>query len=163
MLISVAVGVTLVTVAAVAVLWFNRGSRLILDVQIQKVRTQALEEQASAMVIDFRVFNPADYLYQVRKVDVTLDIGGKTAEGIVIADVDAKRLMEYYPALSPKYNDTLRMREKLKPRQSLDRMVAVRFELPESMVNSRRSLTLRIEEVDGPVPTVIVHPPAGAR
>jgi hypothetical protein len=60
-------------------------------------------------------------------------------------------LFQFYPVLGQKFNDTLRARDKIGARQSMDRMVAVRFELPESAVAARKNLRVRIEDVDGAV------------
>ncbi len=43
------------------------------------------------------------------------------------------------------------MRDKLPPHTSWDRMVAARFEVPESKLQARKRFLVRIEEVDGPV------------
>jgi hypothetical protein len=65
--------------------------------------------------------------------------------------VDAKTLFRYYPLLGEKFNDTLLMRDRIGSRQGMDRMVAARFEVPESQLQDRKKLAVRIEEVDGVV------------
>jgi hypothetical protein len=37
------------------------------------------------------------------------------------------------------------------PHQTVDRMAGARFELPESEIEKRKSIKLRIEEIDGTV------------
>ena len=107
-------------------------------------------------MIDFRLVNPADFPFVVRRVDVTLeDPSGKTVEGTLVADVDAKKLFEYYPLLGPKYNDSLLMKARINPRQSLDRMVTVRFEIPEKEVQNRKRLKIHIEDLDGAVSEIV--------
>jgi len=85
----------------------------------------------------------------VRSVAVSL-IDGKNylVEGSTIADSDAARLFDYYPLLGQKYNDSLTMRSRIQPRQTVDRMIGVRFEIPEAQVLSRKNLKIRVEEVD---------------
>jgi len=76
---------------------------------------------------------------------------GKTVEGMNVAEVDARRVFSYYGSLGQKYNDTLVIKEKIAPKQTLDRMLAARFDLPESQINQRARLRLRVEDVDGVV------------
>ncbi|MGE5644290.1 MAG: hypothetical protein ACM336_00725 [Acidobacteriota bacterium] len=147
-------GIGLVVVAAVIVwtLVATRGSHVELAGSIQKVRTLPLDEQSAAAIIDFRVRNPSDYTFIVRKVEVTMeDPSGKTQEGMVISEGDAKNLFAYYPVLGQKYNDSLLIRARIKPGETVDRMLAVRFEVPEKLVQQRKNLRIRITEVDSPV------------
>lgn len=156
-LLSIAIGLSLAIAAAAGILWFNRGSRMILECSIQKVRTQALDD-ASALVADFRVTNPSKFRYVVGRVELFADLDGNWVEGAIVADIDAKRFFDAYPAIGQKYNDTLRMREKIGMGQSVDRMLAARFEVPESKLMSRRNLKIRIEEVDGVVTEIFEKP-----
>jgi hypothetical protein len=148
------VGIGLVAVAIVIawILYMQRGAQIELVGSIQKVRTLPLDDNSTAAVLDFRLRNPSDYSFVVRKVDVTmLDPSGQTQDGLVVAEVDAKRLFDYYPVLGQKFNQTLLIRTKIKPRETIDRMLMVRFDAPEKMVQQRKSLSIRIEEVDGAV------------
>lgn len=85
----------------------------------------------------------------VREVRVLVDAGGKVSEVEPVADVDAKALFDGYPTIGPKFNDTLRMRNIVPARGTQDYMVAVRLEVPVALVERRRDLKLRIEEMDG--------------
>jgi hypothetical protein len=88
----------------------------------------------------------------VRSIDVKIeDKDGKVLEGDEISELDAKRLFEYYPVLGQKFNDSLLVQTKIAPKESLDRMIAARFEVPEAQIQSRKKITLRIEDVDGAV------------
>lgn len=146
------IGVVVIAAAVAGILYMQRGAHIQLSGSLLKVRTQAMDEASSVAVIDFRVRNPSDYFFVVRRVDVTLQTkDGKEQESTAISEVDAKNLFQYYPLLGQKFNDTLLMRDRISPRGTLDRMVAARFELPESEVQSRKTLTIRIEEVDGVV------------
>jgi len=42
------------------------------------------------------------------------------------------------------------MRDKIAGRQMMDKMIVARFEVPESALQSRKKLTVRIVDVDGP-------------
>jgi hypothetical protein len=154
LLLPVGIGIVIVIIVAVIVLKVNLGSHMVLDGSLKSVRTVGIE-QASAMVVDFRLTNPADYPFVVRTVSLIAEIDGKPVEGTVVADVDAKQLIDYYPAAGPKYNDTLRMKDRINPGQTMDRMVAARFEVPEAKLQARTRLTLRIEEVDGQVTEIL--------
>jgi len=147
-----ALGVGGIMILIGVVLYVQRGAHLELKGSIQKVRTLALPDSSTVVVIDFRFLNAADYSFIVRKVDVFLETaGGQTLEGAVVSEADARQLFTYYPLLGQKYNDTLLMRTRIAPHQSLDRMVAVRFEIPEEQVQQRKALRVRVEDVDGAV------------
>ena len=123
---------------------------------ILKVRTLATDENTSAVLIDFRCVNAADYPWVVRAVSVALtDSQGYLVEGATISDTDAARLFEYFPLLGQKYNDSLTMRTRIPPRQTLDRMIAARFEIPEAHLRARQSLRIRVEEVDGAASEIV--------
>jgi hypothetical protein len=146
------VGLLVMSVAVVGILYWTRGEHLELKGAIQKVRLQEMDERSAVAVVDFRFVNPSDHLFVVRTVTVTLeDARGNLVEGRVASEPDAQRLFQFYPVLGQKFNDTLRARDKVASRQAMDRMVAVRFELPESAVAARKNLRIRIEDVDGAV------------
>ncbi len=152
----VGIGIVAVIVGILAIFYVQRGAHVELKGSVQKVRTLALDENSSAALIDFRVLNPSDYPFIVRKADVSMiEPGGNALEGLVIAEVDARRLFEYFPVLGQKYNDSLVIRTKVGPRQTIDRMLAVRFEVPESKLQARQRLVIRIEEIDGPVSEIV--------
>jgi hypothetical protein len=147
-----AVGLVVVAVALVWVLYMQRGAHIDLQGSIQKVRTLALDENSTALIVDFRIVNPSDYSFVVRRAEVFLtDPSGVERQGMEIGEVDARQLFKYFPALGPKYNDSLVIRASIAPHHSLDRMLAARFELPESVVQARKGLRIRLEEVSGPV------------
>lgn len=150
------IGIVVIVIAVIGVLWMQRGAHVELKGAILKVRTHAIDENSSLAVIDFRFVNPSDYPFIVRTVTVSMnDASGKTYDGSTVSDVDAKRLFQYYPLLGQKYNDSLLMRDKIGARQSLDRMIAIRFEVPVGLLDARKNLTVRIEDVDGPVSAIV--------
>jgi hypothetical protein len=145
LLIGVAIGLVLLGLVASGVLWVNKDAHVVLEGAIQKVRTLPLDDSASFLVLDFRVTNPSGYPFVVREVQIMVD----GVEGSVVADSDARRLFDYYKTIGPKYNDSLKARDRVAAKQTIDRMVSARFEFPEAKLKDRKSLTLRIEEVDG--------------
>jgi hypothetical protein len=147
------VGGLLVVVAGIGgVFYMQRGAHVELKGGVLKVRTQAMDEKSSVAVIDFRFVNPSNYPFVVKEVTVSIvDKDGKTLEGQPVSELDARRLFQYYPQLGQKYNDSLMMRDKIMGRQSMDRMIATRFEETETTIEGRKKLTVRIVDVDGPV------------
>ena len=144
------IGLAVAAGALSLVLYLTRGSHLELKGSVQKFRTLAVEENNSIAIIDFRFINPSDYTFVVKKVTVTLTTAdGQKLEGANIAELDARRVFEYYPALGQKFNETLRAKEKLGSRQTLDRMIAVSFSAPEAKLQSARQIRVRIDDVDG--------------
>lgn len=145
------IGLVVVGLALAWILFASRGSQMKLNGSILKVRTLALDEKSAAAILDFRVTNPSDYKFVVRQADTTLvDQSGNTLEGAPISEMDARRLFEYFPVLGQKYNDSLIARATIAPHQSVDRMLAVRFEVPEQQLQARKQLRIRIEDLDGP-------------
>jgi len=147
LLIAVAGGLVLLVLVAYVVLDVNKDSHVVLEGSIQQVRTLALEDSAAFLAVDFRVTNPSGYPFVVRELKLIVD----GVEGQVVADSDAKRLFDYYKAIGPKFNESLKARDKVTAKQTVDRMVSARFELPEAKLKERKSLVVRIEEVDGMV------------
>ena len=150
------IGLVLVAVAVAWILYIQRGAHIELRGSILKVRTAPLDENSSILIVDFRFANPADYAFIVRNVYVSIeDARGTAIEGAPVSEVDAKRLFQYYPLLGQKFNPSLLSRDRIPPHQTEDRMIAVRFEIPDPRLEARRKLTVRIEDVDGPVSELV--------
>ncbi len=142
------------------VLWRNRGERIELRGAILKVRTQGQDDNSTIAVIDFRFANLSNHPFHVRLVEVSLeDAAGKPVEGMVVSEADAKSLCRYYPLLGQKYNESLRMRDRIPSRQSWDRMLSARFPIPEPGFQARRRLRVRVEDVDGAVSEIVEEKP----
>jgi len=150
LLITFGIGIVVVAIAVWGIVRIERGGHVELTGTILKVRTAPLDEQSAAAVIDFRVTNPADYPFQVRGVTVVLENqSGAQTEGSTVSEVDARQLMAGVPLLGDKYNPSLMVRERVPAHTTLDRMIAARFELPDSQLQARKRFLVRIEEVDG--------------
>jgi hypothetical protein len=129
----------------------QRGAHIEPQGKILKVRTQSLDENSSVAIADFRVENSSDHPVVVHELQVRAeDADGKSHEGTVVAEMDAQRLFQAYPVLGQKYNDTLKIRDRIAPHQTLDRMVAARFEVPQAQLDKRKKLAVRVKDVDGP-------------
>jgi len=146
------IGLAVIALAVGGIFLMQRGDRIELPGKILKVRTAPLDDDSSIAVIDFRIANPSDIIFEVRTVTVEMeDNQGKSYLGQSVSEVDAKRLFEGLPVLGPKFNPTLIMRERLGSHGSADRMIAARFQAPLSLLDARKRFLVRIEEVDGKV------------
>jgi hypothetical protein len=146
------IGLAVVAAMVFGLLWIQRGAHVELKGELLKIRTHELDEKSSIVVVDFRFANPADYPFIVRKVDVIVeDPAGRRLEGMTVAEADTQRLFEAYPLLGQKFNESLRPRDRVNARESQDRMIAARFEIPAGVLDARKQLTVRVEDVDGPV------------
>jgi len=148
--VTLVAGLGVVAAAVAGVFYMQRGAHTELKGAVLKVRTQAMDEKSAVAVVDFRFANPGKYPFVVRQVDVSIeDKDGRRLESSAVSDLDARRLFEYYPQLGQKFNDTLMMRNKIPPGQSMDRMIVARFEAPEAELQSRKKLMIRIVDLDG--------------
>ncbi|HTS31349.1 MAG TPA: hypothetical protein VMH81_36000 [Bryobacteraceae bacterium] len=148
--VACGIGIACVGLVVAGVLFMQRGARVGLTGSVLKVRTAPLDDNSSVVVLDFRINNPGNVLFVVRGVTVVLEEkDGKQFDGQTVAEMDAKRLFEGLPLLGPKYTDTLVERDRVPGHTSQDRMVAARFNAPESRLEGRKRFLLRIEEVDG--------------
>jgi hypothetical protein len=149
-LVAFGIGLAVIALAVCGIFVMQRGDRIELPGKILKVRTAPLDEDSSVAVIDFRIANPSDILFEVRTVTVEMDDQqGKSYLGQPVSEMDAKRLFEGLPVLGTKFNPTLIMRERLGSHGSADRMIAARFQAPMSLLDGRKRFVVRIEEVDG--------------
>jgi len=149
-------GLAVVLLAVALILRSQRGGHMELTGSILKVRTLSTDENSSVALIDFRASNTADYPWMVRSVTVSTTLGeGGPVEGSTVSDVDVARLFQYFPLLGPKYNDSLTTRMRIPPHQSVDRMIAARFEISEARLRARKGLLIRVEEVDGAVSEIV--------
>ena len=130
----------------------TKGNHLELSGAVLHTRVLALNPKASIVIVDFRVKNPSDIPFVVRSVTLVLDPAtGETLEGQSVSKPDVENLFKYEKLLGPKFNEVLSIRDKIAPRQSVDRMVGARFELADSAVDARKSIKIRIEDLDGTV------------
>jgi hypothetical protein len=114
LLITFAIGIVVVAIVVSGVVYMQRGGHVELTGKILKVRTAPLDDQSSAVAIDFRITNPSDYPFQIQAVTVILEgPGGASTDGATASDMDAQRLMTGVPLLGDMYNPTLMVRERV--------------------------------------------------
>ena len=146
------IGLAVIALAVGGIFLMQRGDRIELPGKILKVRTAPLDEDSSIAVLDFRITNPSNVIFEVRTVTVEMeDNQGKSYLGQSVSEMDAVRLFEGLPVLGQKFNPTLLMRDRLGSHGSADRMIAARFQTPMATLDGRKRFMVRIEEVDGKV------------
>jgi hypothetical protein len=120
--------------------------------KIGKVRTVKASDDLTYMVIDFSLKNDSDRDMVVRTVEATIDGGdGSAVTGSPVAAADVDNAFQAYPLLGERYNEVLKVNDKAPAHQTVDRMVGLRLDAPYAQVEARKKVTLRIEDVTGPV------------
>jgi hypothetical protein len=143
------VGLTVVGLGIFGVLYMNRGSHVELKGEILKVRTIA-DGDGTIVFADFRVTNAAAIPFVVSSVKMTMETPeDEVATAVIFSKSDVDKVTKYLKVLGPKYNDVLTIKDKLPPVETVDRMAAGRFAFPPKFFQQRKTLRLRIEEVDG--------------
>ncbi len=151
-LIFFGVGVVAVALAVAGILQYTKGAHLVLQGKIIKVRTGALGDTDSIAVLDFRVENPSDLPFVVRQVEVSVEQpDGNMLTGNNITKSDLKQLFQYNRFLGDQYNDGLAIKDKIPAHTTVDRMVAVRFEIKNHDLESAKAIHLSIQDLDGPL------------
>ncbi len=147
-----AIGLAIIALVVGGIFFMQRGDKIELPGKILKVRTAVLDDDSSIAVLDFRITNPSDVIFEVRSITVEMeDAAGKNYHGESVGEIDSQRLFQGLPVLGQKFNKTLFMRERVGAHASQDRMIAARFQTPLAMLDARKRFTLRIEEVDGKI------------
>ena len=74
-LVAFGIGLAIIALAVGGIFVMQRGDRMQLPGKILKVRTAPLDDDSSIAVIDFRITNPSNILFEVRTVTVEMEIG----------------------------------------------------------------------------------------
>jgi hypothetical protein len=150
------IGLAVVALGLGVMLLSTKGAHLELDGRILHVRVLSLNPNASIVVLDFRAKNPSDVQFVVKNVELVLEpASGEPIVGMSISKADVDNVFKYEKLLGPKYNDVLTIRDKIGARQTLDRMDGARFELGEAAIDARKSIKLRIEDMDGTIAEIV--------
>jgi hypothetical protein len=146
------VGVVVITIAVAMILSSTKGSHLVLNGKVLKVRTGALSDNDSIAVMDLRMENPSNLAFVVRQVEVTLEKrDGSMVDGLVVAKGDLNQLFQYNRFLGDQYNDSLTIKDQITPHATVDRMLAVRFEVKNQDLEAAKALHVSIQDMDGPL------------
>lgn len=144
------VGLVLVALLAGLVYWFNMGSQVRLNGQVVRVRTVATSDNSAVLIAEVRIDNPSNVPFVVRQVTVSVAAtGGAAVIGDAVAQDDLDRLLGYYAADGPRYNETLKIKSRLSGKSRRDWTIPASFTLPKAALDTRRELTIEIEDVDG--------------
>jgi hypothetical protein len=123
--------------------------------EILKVRNMD-DGDGTIVFADFRVTNKAANPFVVSSVELTMEIPmDEVATAVVFSKSDVEKVTTYLKVLGPKYNDVLSIKDKLPPVETVDRMAAGRFAFPPKLFQQRKTLRLRIEEVDGAASEIV--------
>jgi hypothetical protein len=158
--VAFVVGLGVVGAAIFGAVYMNRGSHVNLTGSILKVRS--LKDGDGAIVLaDFRVTNTAAMPFVVNSVEMSMETPeGEVAKAVMFSKSDVENVTKYLKLLGPRYNDVLSIQDKLPPVQTVDRMAAGRFMFPPKFLDSRKTLRLKIREVDGVVVEIVESTPA---
>lgn len=157
-------GIGVVGIIIASILVGTKSNHIELDGSILKVRTVPASPQATIAAADFRVTNPSGLPFVVDAVEMILvRANGETITGTPISKSQMDVVFANLKLLGPKYNDMLTIQDRVPPGQTIDRMAAARFEVPESEVDKRQALRLRITEIDGTVAEITEAAPAKLR
>lgn len=149
-LVAPILAIVIVGGLAGGILYWTRNNHLELTGQVLKVRSHMVDPQNTMVAIDFRVTNPSTNQFVVRAVEVFIeDKDGKPLDSNIFPEVDARRLFTYYPVLGKKFNQTLVIKDKIDPGQTLDRMIAVGVPITDAALQERTGLRIEIEDLDG--------------
>ncbi len=155
----VLIGLLLAGVGVALIMLMNRGQRVQVDGTILKIRTISVDDNASIAVIDFRMKNPSDVLFQVKQLTVVVTkADGTEEEGATMTEMDLDRVLDFYKATGPRFNPTFKLRDRLKPGEQLDRTAAGSFSIPEKSLVNRRNLVVKIQDADGIVTQIAERP-----
>lgn len=149
-------GLAIVAALLSGTLFVTRNNHLDLTGKVTNVRTLGLDERSSLLVADFRVENPTDVQFVVKDVTARVTAAdGSQPEGNYVADRDLQRILDYYaPQIGSRQHPTLMVRDKINPHQNLERMIGVRYDVPEDVLKARKALAIELKDVDGTVATV---------
>ena len=154
------VGLAVVGVGIFGVLYMNRGSHLELKGSILKVRSLA-DGDGAIVFADFRVTNTAAIPFVVNSVKMTMEtLDDEVATAVTFSKSDVDNVARYAKLLGPKYNDVLSIKDSVPPVQTVDRMAAGRFTFPPRFLTPRKTIRLRIEEIDGAISEITEMAPA---
>jgi hypothetical protein len=129
----------------------TKGNHLAPGGFISNVRVQAIQDEETLMVIDFRLINDADVTMTAAKIDPWITThGGQDIHGTLFASADMPKTFQFYPALGPILHPPLLLRGAIDGHQSKDFMIGIEFDVPARVLEGRKSLTLHIEDPTGP-------------
>ena len=157
--IFLAVGLAVVGALVSTVMVGTKSAHLELTGSVLKVRTVALNETAALVMLDFRVTNPSGVPFVVSNVSLTVEpLSGDLLVGTIASKSDVDNILRHQKLAGPKFNDVLTLRDRVNPRETVDRMIAARIEVPEAILEKRKTIRIKLEDVDGTVAEIVERP-----
>jgi len=151
---QVAVGLVAVLVVGAligGILLNTRKNRVQLDGEVLKVRSHQMDGQHTLALVDVRLKNPSTQQFMVRDIEVYVDDAqGKSLQADVFSEIDAQRVITYYPMLGKKYNQGLVRRDRIGSGQTVDRTVAISAPMTDDRLGERKRIRFVIHDADGP-------------
>lgn len=146
-----------IAIAVIAVLVWQgfistKGNHLEPTGKIGKVRAQKVDDNEVIAVVDFKIVNDADIAMVIRNIEASIHTAdGSSVTGNLIAGKDMANFFRNYPDVGEQFNPPLKDRDSIAGHETVDRMVGIRFDVPEETMQKRKDLVLRIEDITGPV------------
>ena len=144
------VGLLVIGAGIWAVFYKQSGAHIEPKGSILKVRTLKLDDSNTAVVVDLRVTNDADYAMVARTIETSAVTAKGEVTGNVAAEVDVKDLYKNYPALGEQFNPVLKARDKVLPHSSIDREICATYSVPVAELDARKDMIVRIQDITGP-------------
>lgn len=149
------IGFGVAALVIVVLIWAGfastKGNHLDPTGWISNVRVQSLNDKETLMIIDFGLINDADVQMTVSRVDPWITTrDGQDIHGSLFAGADMAKTFSFYPALGPMVYPPLPPRATIDGHKRVEVMAGVEFDVAAAVVENRKSVTLRIEDVTGP-------------
>jgi hypothetical protein len=130
----------------------TKGNHLEPTGKIGKIRAKKVDDNEMIAIVDFKVTNDADIAMVIRNIEAHLDMpDGSTVDGKLVAGSDLGLFFRNYPEIGDQFNPPLKDRDSIEGHKTVDRMVGIRFDVPEDVMDKRKDLVLKIEDITGPV------------
>jgi hypothetical protein len=149
------IGFAAAALVIIGILWTGlaqtKGNHLVPSGFISNVRVQSVAPEETLMVIDFALINDADVQMIASKIDPWITTRtGEQIHGSLFAGDDMAKTFAYYPGLGPMLHAPLPLRGTIAGHKTVNLMVGVEFDIPAEVVENRKGVTLRIEDITGP-------------
>lgn len=122
--------VVIIGVALYSTVSVNQNHLLTLTGAITDVRVRPLTPEASLVIVDFTVTNPSAVGFDLIQLELDKMDGDKATPSGLLSKGEIGRYLDYEK--SPQPNPTLGIGEMIRGGQTVKRMIAARFELPEA-------------------------------
>ena len=131
----------------------TKDSRLRLEGKILGVHVSGLSGSAATIVaLDVRITNTSDVPFVAGSATIRVEpAAGEPMEAVTMGRPDLEQMFQYLPQLGPKVNPLLGAQDRIAGRQALVRTLGARINVLPDVIQSRKGLVLRLEDVDGAI------------